>query len=84
MRVLAGRAALAALCVAGAALLTSGCGAVDDAKHKAANAVRGKAAEQCRKQARDITDPQDRRDALKACDAIGSGDTGELRRRADG
>lgn len=63
-------------------LLVGGCGSVDDLKDKATNAARTKIAQECREQARKISDPEDRRTAIGACEAARDADVDSLRRTA--
>lgn len=68
------------VCLALAAI--SGCGPVDDLKDKATDAARTKIADECRDQARKISDPQDRRTAIGSCEAARDADIDSLRRTA--
>jgi hypothetical protein len=63
-----------------AVFVLGSCSAIDDAKQKASSAARGRLADECRKHARDISDSDDRRNALQACRYVRDGNTKSARR----
>jgi hypothetical protein len=62
-----------------AALTLTACGSVDNAKDKVGKSARGELSKQCLKRAVKLDNLEDRRSAIKACRAVGRGDSNTVR-----